>query len=439
MKFTVKSIAGLQLPAGKKDHIEWDDDLPGFGIRLRDGGSRNWVFQYALGDKQRRMSIGSAKGLPLPDARKTAAELHAKVRLGQDPAGQKVESRDRAAETFEAIGRLWLVKKQAKDNVRPGTYRHLERHVLKYARKLHGLNLAGLSRRTVGAEIEAVGANSGPVAANRMQATLSEFFTWAMGEGYVEQNPLIGRDTFDEKPRDRVLTDDELREIWTTAGDDHYGSITKLLMLNGQRADEMAALGRSEIGKAEVKEARLGEFKLPAFTIDIIDLPPARTKNRRRHIVPLTKPALAILETQPVRTGDDGKVRDLVFGIGQRGFSGWSRCKERHDERIHAARVKAWEDTGRQGDKPPPLPHWTPHDLRRTADTVMNDRLGVLPHVVEAILNHVSSGKSGKAGVAGTYNHAVYLRERVEALQLWADHVMALVGENVVPLRQVAP
>src|SRR6267154_6310934 len=93
MRLTIKSTSALELPPGKTDHIEWDDDLPGFGIRLREGGSRNWVFQYALGQKQRRMSIGSAKanGLPLVKARETATELHAKVRLGQDPAGQKVE------------------------------------------------------------------------------------------------------------------------------------------------------------------------------------------------------------------------------------------------------------------------------------------------------------------------------------------------------------
>jgi hypothetical protein len=80
-----------------------------------------------------------------------------------------------------------------------------------------------------------------------------------------------------------------------------------------------------------------------------------------------------------VRTDDDGKVRGLIFGIGQRGFSGWSRCKERLDQRIHTARVKAWEEGGRQGDMLPPLPHWTPHDLRRTMDTMLNDRFGVLP------------------------------------------------------------
>jgi len=93
-------------------------------------------------------------------------------------------------------------------------------------------------------------------------------------------------------------------------------------MLTGQRADEMASLRRSEIGKADVKEACLGDVKLPAFTVDAIELPPERTKNRRRHIIPLSKPVLAILNRQPQRVGDDGNVRDLIFGIGQQGFFG---------------------------------------------------------------------------------------------------------------------
>jgi integrase len=439
MKFTTKSIASLHLPNGKTDHIEWDDDLPGFGIRLREGGSRNWVFQYALGQKQRRMSIGSAKasGLPLVKARETASELHAKVRLGQDPAGQKAEGQQRAVETFEAIGQKFLAFQNG--NLRPDSYRHVERHILDYAKPLHGLQLAGLNRRTISPVIDAVAARGAKVTANRFRATLSHFFTWSMEKGYIDANPLIGMTAFDEKPRERTLTDGELREVWDQAGDDHYGSIVKLLMLTGQRADEMAALGRSEIGKVEVPKARINGVDLPAFVIDAIELPPERTKNKRPHIVPLSAPAKAIIEKHPRRVNEDGKLRDLVFGIGDGGFSGWSRCKERLDERILEARVKAWEEAGSQGEKPPPLPHWTHHDLRRTADTVMNDRLGIAPHVVEAILNHVSSHKSGKSGVAGVYNKALYLRERTEALRLWADHIMALIGANVVPIRQAAP
>jgi integrase len=426
MKFTVKTVERLQLPAGKADHIEWDDDLPGFGIRLRNGGSRNWVFQYALGDKQRRMSIGSAKGVSLVKARETASELHAKVRLGQDPAGQKSEGQQRAAETFEAIGRKFLAFQ--KGELRPDSYRHIERHILKYAKKLHSLQLAALNRRTIVPVIDAIHDRGAKVTANRFRSTLSHFFSWSMEKGYIDHNPLIGLTAFEEKPRDRTLTDGELREIWAEAGDDHYGSIVKLLMLTGQRADEMASLRRSEINKVTVQTSRINGIELPAFDILAAELPSDRTKNKRPHIVPLSDPALAILKAQPTRANDDGSVRDLIFGIGQLGFSGWSRCKERLDDRIHAARVKAWQEAGAQGDKPPPLPHWTPHDLRRTMDTAMNDRLGIAPHVVEAILNHVSSTRSGKSGVAAVYNKALYLRERHEALRLWADHLMAVVG-----------
>ena len=65
----------------------------------------------------------------------------------------------------------------------------------------------------------------------------------------------------------------------------------------------------------------------------------------------------------------------------------------------------------------------------------MGERLGIAPHVVEAILNHISGHKGG---VAGVYNKATYEKEKRAALDLWADHVMALAegrNANVVPLR----
>jgi len=288
-----------------------------------------------------------------------------------------------------------------------------------------------------------------------------------MEQGIVTQNPVALTGKNEERSRERVLTDDELRVIWAEAGDDHYGSIVKLLMLNAQRADEMASLRRSEIGVVEVPESHLNGIKLPAFAIDAIELPPERTKNERPHIVPLTAPASAIIEKQQQRVADDGTVRDFVFGMGQGGFSGWSRCKERLDQRV----LKGLRDVAEKRNDQKLLAYvvkvedliariakakgaekkalskqlkaiwWTLHDLRRTADTRMNDRLGIAPHVVDAILNHVSTIKSGKSGVSGVYNTALYLRERTEAQRLWADHVMAIVaGEvpKVVPIRQAA-
>ena len=436
MKLTAKSVRTIALPKGKTDHLIWDAEIPGFGLRLRAGGSRNWVFQYALGEKQRRLSLGAATPESFSSVkdkdgniklgiRDQAAQLHAKVKLGQDPAGDKTESRKRASDTFETIAKKYLAAK--KQSTRPGTYTETERHILKHAKTLNGLQVAKIARRDIANLVGSIKNNSGPVAANRVRSTLSDFFSWAMSEGVdgIENNPVIGTNKSEEASRERVLKDHELQAIWTHAGDDHYGAIIKLLMLTGQRADEIASLQWSEIGDVVVEAKRIAEaIKLPSFTIRAIELPPERTKNKRPHIVPLSEPVAAILTAQQRRVDGDGTVREFVFGIGQRGFSGWSRCKERLDERI----VK---ELGSE------LPHWTPHDLRRTMSTVMNDRLDVLPHVVEAILNHVSSQGSGKSGVSGVYNKALYLRERVEALRLWADHLMRLVsGEqsNVVPL-----
>jgi integrase len=348
------------------------------------------------------------------------------VKLGHDPAGDKTESRKRASDTFESIAGKYLAAK--KESTRLGTYTETERHIVKHAKPLNGLQVAKISRRDIATLIGAIKENSGPVAANRVRSTLSDFFGWALSEGIdgLEHNPVLNTNKSEEKPRERVLRDHELRAIWKHAGDDHYGSIVKLLMLTGQRADEIASLRWTELTVTALPEKRLTDTaKLPQINISAIELPAERTKNKRPHIVPLSAAADTILADQPRRADDDGQLREFVFGIGQRGFSGWSRCKERLDDRIE-------KELGA------PLDHWTPHDLRRTLSTLMNDRLGVLPHVVEAILNHVSGSKGG---VAGVYNKAVYLRERVEALNLWADHLRSIIDgkeNNVTPMRRPA-
>lgn len=259
MKLTAKGIREAQLSAGKTDQLFWDDDIPGLGLRLRAGGSRNWVFQYALGDKQRRLSLGAAtpesfttvkggddKILKL-GIRDLAAQLHAKVKLGQDPAGDKTESRKRASDTFEAIAKRFLAAKKL--GMRPGSYDQIRRHIETYSQPLAGLQVAKITRRDIASLIGTVKEKSGAVTSNRVRSTLSDFFGWAMSEGIdgIEINPVIGTNKSEEVSRERVLKDHELRAIWKHAGDDHCGSIIRLLMLTGQRADEIASLRRSEI------------------------------------------------------------------------------------------------------------------------------------------------------------------------------------------------
>jgi len=233
---------------------------------------------------------------------------------------------------------------------------------------------------------------------------LSAFFAWAVREGLLEINPVAGTGKADEGgSRERVLSDAELAEVWAALGEDQFGDIVRLLILTAQRREEIGGLRWSEID----------------FERGVIVLPPQRTKNNREHVVPLAPPAMAILKRQPRRKVDGGRPRDLIFGHGQGGFSAWSDCKENLDRRLLVARRDAESKAKSMDD-------WRLHDLRRTGATVMADRLGVLPHIIEAVLNHVSGHR---AGVAGVYNRARYEDEMRAALGRWADHVMAIAGK----------
>jgi integrase len=396
VKLTQKAVGALVLPAGKTEAIVFDDDLGGFGIRIRRGGARTWIYQYKLGSQHRRITLGSAAALSAVRARETAADLHAQVRLGRDPSGEKTESRARAAETVGATVQAYLDHKRK--SLRPRSYTETERHLLKGCKPLHGLPLAKVDRRAVASRIAAIAARNGDVTANRTRASLAAFFAWCMREGLLDSNPVIGTNRQPEKSRERVLGDDELKMIWNALGSDDYSVIVKLLMTTGQRGDEIAALRWSEIVGDEIK------------------LSGARTKNGRPHDIPLAPSVHALLEGR--ERGDE-----FVFGRRQgRPFRGWGVCKEALDQRIRDSGIK--------------LEHWTHHDLRRTMATRLAET-GTAPHIIEAILNHVSGHK---AGVHGIYNRANYEPQKRIALQKWADHVEALVSgkrkSSVVELRR---
>jgi hypothetical protein len=161
MRLTVRNTAGLKLTAGKLDHIEFDDAIPGFGLRIRDGGSKTWIFQYKLGTKQRRLVLGKATALSADDARKIAEKLHAKTKLGEDPAGERHTARANASETFGAAVELFLAHQKAR--LRPRSYPDLERHLTVHSKALHGLQLAKITRRDIATCITAVAQNSGMV------------------------------------------------------------------------------------------------------------------------------------------------------------------------------------------------------------------------------------------------------------------------------------
>ena len=120
MRLNLKTIATLVLPEGKSEMIVFDEDLSGFGLRIRAGGKRTWVYQFKIGDQNRRVTLGSVAALTPLRARETAGELHAMVRLGRDPAGEKTEGRARAAETVAVTVQTYLDHKRK--SLRPKSY-----------------------------------------------------------------------------------------------------------------------------------------------------------------------------------------------------------------------------------------------------------------------------------------------------------------------------
>jgi integrase len=419
MKLTANSVRTAELPAGKSEVIFFDDDIPGFGLRLRAQGSRTFIFQYKLGRAQYRLNLGKVEALNFAEVRKTALQHYASVKRGENPADDKAAALREASETFKFYVDKYL--DALRQRYRPRSFTEIQRHLLKHARPLHGMQLAKISRRDVAAVVVAVTNSAGGPTANRVRSSLSAFFTWVMQRGLAENNPVIGTEKNEEKSRDRVLMPAELRLIWNALEDDQHGSVIKLLALTGQRANEIGGLRWGEIHDGQ------------------IILPGERTKNGKPHVLPLSEAAAAIIAQQS--KGSD----DFIFGNAERGFANWSKCKQRLDQRIAEA----------NGGKP--IPHWTPHDLRRSFATYAGgglpdhllkkisaqDRdvvggLGIEPHVIEAVLNHYSGSK---AGVAGIYNRSTYAAQKKVALDLWADRLLEMVegrSSNVTPLRREA-
>src|SRR5262249_8291185 len=146
MKLTQKTVAALTLPEGKSELIVFDDDLP-LGVRLRAGGAARWIFQYRIGTKQRRVSLGSVVAVSAMRAREIAGELYGRIKLGEDPAATKAEERVRAAETMAATLDAYLTHQRAR--LRPRSYSDTERYLRKHCKPLHGLRLDKVDRRAI--------------------------------------------------------------------------------------------------------------------------------------------------------------------------------------------------------------------------------------------------------------------------------------------------
>jgi integrase len=225
-------------------------------------------------------------------------------------------------------------------------------------------------------------------------------YGWAIGKDLLDQNPFAGIKLDAVASRERVLSDQELVAVWrATARPGVYNAIVRMLILTGQRREEVAGMTWDEIS------ADLSTWTIPA----------TRAKNGVAHIVPLSPQAQAILES--AHRAAKANEPELIFPGRAGAFNGFSKAKITLDE-----------DSG--------VADWRLHDLRRTMATGLQ-KLGVRLEVTEAVLNHLSGSR---AGIVGIYQRHEWAKEKSAALNAWDEHVAAAVERkaagNVMLLRR---
>lgn len=395
-------------PAAKEVML-WDDKVSGFGLKVTTTGSKTYLFQYRMGGragKTRRVTIGKHGNLTPDAARKEAERLSRLLSQGVDPQQQKQDNARKAVDlAFKGYAKTFVddcLKVRWKASHKDGdALLRLYAIPVLGSKPLHEINRADIRAVLQKAK--------GKVGSSRnLFAVLRRLFRWAVSEGDIDVSPLTGM----EPPplptkRDRVLSDAELKLVWQASEKLGYpfGPFVRMLIITGQRLEEVSALEWSELEKAA----------------SMWTLPADRAKNGTASMIPLTTLATKELDALAKRSKrKDGWPRTgFVFSTtGETSISGYSKAKLRLGKEI-AALSKDDEEIGT-------IAPWRFHDLRRTLATGMQ-RLGVRFEVTEAILNHVSGSKSG---VAGVYQRHDWGPEKKAALQSWSDHVAGLLVKN---------
>ncbi len=386
MKLTQARIAALFCPVGKRDALIFDDDQRGLGVRVTAGGSKSFLAQYTVHGQKRRVPLGSCDALPLAKAREAARAIMGDVAKGIDPAAER---RAAAAETRQKAERDALTLSKLIDdwrelhlvNRREGYAVEAVRSIRRAFADYLEWPAADIDRALAVKVLDGMAREGSAAAASHACAYGKACFGWAIARGTLAANPFLGVPVAPTAKRDRVLSDEELAAIWrATDGPGSFNGIVRVLMLSGQRRDEVSGMEWAELA---------GD--LSTWTI-----PGTRAKNGAASVVPLAPAVRELIKARP-------RAAALVFA-GEKGqFSGWSKAKAALDARSGVT-------------------DWVLHDLRRTVATNLQ-KLGVRLEVTEAVLNHTGS----RAGVVGLYQRHDWAREKEAALGAWATHVLALV------------
>ena len=373
---TARFVATVTPDANRREYF--DRSVTGLALRVSPTGGKSWVLLYRAGRRLRRWTLGRYPTLSLAEARDQARAGLRAVTVGNDPAHAKRERRD--AVTVAELAERYLVEyAQPRKRSWKEDRRLLEHKVLPAWRHQTARDI---QRADVRALVQAVAARGAPIAANRLRALLHTLFAFAVAQDILEANPVahVPRPGV-ERRRDRVLTADEIRTFWSGLDDEApaMAAALRLRLVTAQRG-------------GEIHDMRWRDVDLATRWWTI---PAERSKNGLPHRVPLTDPALDLINTLP-ETDPEAYV---VAG---------ARGKRQRSQAI-----------GQLG-----LDDFRGHDLRRTAASHMASA-GVSRLVIGKILNHA------EPSVTAVYDRHSYDAEKREALDTWATALLTIIHHPI--------
>jgi integrase len=357
----------------------FDDRTPGLALRVSRSGLKSWTYHFTHVGKRNRLTFGNYPSLSLAGARTRADEARAAVTEGTDPRALK-------GETLRAICEEY--QKREGNKLRSAEWQQwaLERYVYP---ALGSRSIAEIKRSEIVRWLDDIEAKAGAPMADRALATVRKIMNWYAIRSDDFRSPIVrGMTRSKAGPRERTLTDDELRVVWKTAGNAGvFGNYLRFLLLTAARKSEAADLEWSELTRAD--------WTLPA----------ARNKTKIDLVRPLSKLAQSILPTP------DGK---FVF------TKGGTSINKRLAGYKHNFDILVLDELRKTDRAAQPLPRWTLHDLRRTARSLMS-RAGVPTDHAERCLGHVIGG------VRGVYDRHEYHREKAQAFEALAALIDRIV------------
>jgi integrase len=323
--------------------------------------------------------------MPLSTAREAALEALRDIAKEKKEVQRRAEARQRA-NSFASVADEFIMRHVRKLRSGGDTEAVIRRELIS---RWGDRPIVEITRRDVIAMVEEISDTGRRATAHKVFACGSALFNWVVARERLEHSPFAGVQVSalagHTEPRQRVLSDSEIRTLWQATGLGYpAGPFIKMLLITGQRLREVA-------------NAQWQEFDLDA---GLWTIPPERMKGDAAHEVPLPPVAVEILRSLPRFPGP------FVFSTtgGERPIGGFSSMKLRIDAGMAE-----------------PMAPWRFHDLRRTMLTA----LGALPvpnNVAELCIAHA------QPGLHKVYDRHGYRDEKRRAFELWADRLQEIIG-----------